>query len=414
MEIVKQLFFIDASGSVSQQNVSLLAPQTDSNVNNTGNRATVSSFLVSPHLRHSFGQDALGEARFSYSTVTTSSVAGGSAVAGASAVNSQNKRIDLRLNSGPAFKLYTWNVAYSRNTVDYSQAQQPDVTTETISAGGRRLITSQFGLNSTVAYEKSNYSAAGRSPSGASWNAGADWTPTPRTRLAATAGRRYFGSTKSLDFSHRTRLTTWGANYSESVTNTHGQALVPSSASTAGYLDTLFLSSIPDPVVRQVAVQSFIAQNALPASLTVPVNFLTTQTTLVKRMNASFGINGLRNTVLTNLFTSTSASLAAGVPVTGAGDFASSSTVKQNGGSVLWNWRIATHVSSNASASYTRSEFPSTGQKNDIQSVRLGLTQQFQPRLSGSLNYRSQHTKSNLAGGSFDENAISAALSLRY
>ena len=88
--------------------------------------------------------------------------------------------------------------------------------------------------------------------------------------------------------------------------------------------------------------------------------------------------------------------------------------MKQIGGSVLWNWRIATQLSSNASASYTRSEFPTTGRKEEIQSFLIGLNRQFQPRLSGTLNYRGQRNTSNLAGSGYSENAFSAGLSLRY
>jgi uncharacterized protein (PEP-CTERM system associated) len=406
-ELVKQLLFLDARGSVQQQNISLLGPQADSNVNNTGNRATVRSFSVSPYLRHAFGQSAQAEARFTHNAVSSAD--------SASFGKSQSNAINLGLVSGPAFKLYNWNAGYSRNTIGYSANQQPDVTTEKFTAGGRRLITSQVGLTSSLGYEKSDYAAiTGQAPKGSFWNVGADWTPTPRTRLAATLGHRYFGTSRSFDFSHRTRLTTWGATYSESVTTTHAQALAPSSVATAGYLDTLFLSSVPDPVARQLAVQNFITQNGLPASLTVPLNFLTTQTILAKRWNASFGIQGVRHTVLTSAFTQTSESLAAGVPVSGAGDFASSNSVKQSGASVLWNWRFATLSAANASASYTRSEFPAAGRKDDSQRVSLGVTRQFQPKLSGSLNYRGLRNASNEAGAGYSENAITAALNLRF
>ena len=403
-ELVKRVLFVDATGSVSQQNVSLLGPQADSNINNTGNRATVRTFSVSPYLRQAFGYSAQGELRLTHSTASTSDTT--------SLANTQSNGLNMRVSSGPAFKLYTWNVSYSRNSVD--SAGQPAVTTETFTAGGRRLITSQVALTSSVGYEKSDYVAIANTPSGAFWNAGVQWTPTPRTNLAATIGHRYFGSTRSLDFSHRSRLTTWSAGYSEDITTTLGQALVPSSVSTAGYLDTLFLSSVPDPVERQKAVQAFIAQNALPPSLSVPLNFLTTQTILTKRWQASVGIQGVRNTVLTNVFRQTSESLAAGVPLSGQGDFASSNTVQQTGGSALWNWRLGTQTAANLSASYTRNEFPGLDRKDDVKSVLLSVNRQFLPRVSGSLNYRSLRNDSSVSDAAYRENAVTAALNLSY
>ena len=292
-------------------------------------------------------------ARFTYSTVSTSQAACDrhrQPAIGKSPVDRRQSGADERPGVQAAIR---GDVAYARAQTGYSGLQ--DTTSEIFSAGGRRLITPTLALLANVGYETNNLTIAttpgnGTSLSGTFWSTGLEWTPTPRTHLAATIGKRPFGNTHTLDFSHRTRLTTWSAGYSEDITTTHAQALVPSSVSTAGYLDTLFLSSVPDPAARQLAVKDFIAQNGLPPSLTVPLNFLTTQTFLVKSWQASVGIQGVRNTVLTNVFTQTS-ELTAGLPASVAGDFGSSSTVKQTGASALWNWRFATQNASNLGVS---------------------------------------------------------------
>ncbi len=419
-ELVRQLLFLDAQSSVGQQNVSLLAPQAQSNINDTGNRATVSTLSLSPYLRYSFGQNAQALVRLTYSTVGTSSAAGigTSTSTSATTPRSQSTGLNLGLSSGPAFRLTTWSLAYSRAQTGYSGLQ--DTTTETFTASGRRLITPTLGLTASVGHETDNFQTdatllgSGTALSGTTWSAGLDWTPTPRTSLAATIGKRPFGNTHTLDFSHRTRLTTWSAGYSEDITTTHAQALLASNVSTASYLDTLFLNSVPDPAARQLAVKDFIAQNGLPSSLTVPLNFLTTQTFLVKNWHASFGIQGVRNTVLTNVFSQTNEALTAGLPASVVGDFGSSSTVKQTGASALWNWRFATHASSNLSASYTRSEFPTIGRTDDLKLIGLSVSQQFQPRLFGSLNYRNSRNQSNQIGAEYTENAVSAALNMSF
>jgi len=241
-EVLHQLFFVDASASVSQQNISLTGPQAQSNINTTGNLADVSSFQVSPYLRHTFGASAQGEARYTYSRVTTDATN--------SLSNSNSNRVDLRLSSGPAYKLYTWNLAYNREVISYAQSQQPDVTTQTITAGGRRLITPQLYLTSSIGYEDADYLSIGEPPQGFFWNTGFEYTPTDRTRIAASTGRRYFGKNNFFQFNHRTRLTVWTAGYSEGVTTTRTQFLLPSIMSTADYIDTLFLTQFPDPVLR--------------------------------------------------------------------------------------------------------------------------------------------------------------------
>ena len=407
-ELVQQLLFIDARANVSQQNLSLLGPQAGSNVNETENRATVRTFSVSPYLRHNFGREAQGEARVTYSIVNTGNASGST---NASTFNSEADRIDLRLASGPAYKLLTWNVAYNREHIDYTETHQR-VVIEKISAGGKRLITPVLGLQATVGYEDNDYGISGPSSKGKFWNLGPEWTPTPRTRLAANMGRRHFGPAHSLDFSHRTRLTTWRLEYSKDVTTNRAQLTIPTSVDTAGYLDTLFLSRIPDELARQAAVQEFISRTGLPPTLEVPLNFFTNTPFVVTRMRASFGIHGTRNTVLANAFMEDRE--AASFGPTGAGDFSQTRDVRQTGASLIWTLRITGQTTSNASAGHTRSEFSSLAREDKLSYVRLGITKQFQPKLSGTVDLRRLKNESNQAGSGYTENAVSAALRMRF
>lgn len=401
-EFVRQLLFLDASASITQQNTSLLAPQAQSNINITGNRTSVRSYSVSPYLRHNFGYDAQGEVRFTHNAVSSS---------GNALFDSEANRVDMRLSSGPTYKLLTWDLAYNKENIEFTQTGQK-VDTERISAGGRRLITPSLGLRANVGYEDNNYITAGPAPKGKFWSVGPEWNPTPRTHFAATTGRRYFGPTHSLDFNHRTRLTTWSVNYSEDVTTARSQILVPTTLDTAGFLDALFLSAIPDPVARRTAVENFISRGGLPPNLAVPLNFFTTTPFLEKRWQASFGIQGVRNTVLTSVFRQTRDATATGQP--GAGDFTLSPNTRQTGVSLLWTLRIASQTTSNASAGYTRNEFPSLSREDNLKFIRLGLTRQFQPRLSGTLSFRRLQNDSNVSAAGYTENAVSAALIMGF
>jgi uncharacterized protein (PEP-CTERM system associated) len=315
-------------------------------------------------------------------------------------------RINLRLASGPGYKLLTWDLAYTKETIDYETQQDTDI--EVITLNARRLITPTVGLLAQGGYE---YYKTGLIPptEGPSWSAGLDWAPSPRTRLAATAGQRFFGNAYSFDFRHRARLTTWSAGYSQNVTTSRSEFFIPAMTSTAGYLDTLFSSRFPDPVARQKAVEEFIARTGLPPSLSAPINIFTTQLFLVKTWNASAGILGVRNVLIANVFGLTSEGLA--------GDFVlptAPNTSIQTGTSLLWNWRMTERNAWNLAAAYSRNESPNTGQINNLTYVGMGLTRQFQPRLSGSLNYRRQQNDSNFSGSDYTENAVFATLRLGF
>ncbi|MSP98703.1 MAG: TIGR03016 family PEP-CTERM system-associated outer membrane protein, partial [Betaproteobacteria bacterium] len=392
--------------SITQQNISLLGPPAVSYINSTGNRTSLQTYSISPFLRRDFGTSVHAEARLTYRDVTSG---GGTA---SPLANSQSETMDLRLNSGPAFRLQTWYVSLNRQHIHNSQAADIDIAK--FSVGGRRLISSNFGVVANTGYERNHYPVTGAAapPQGAFLTAGPEWTPTPRTRLAATVGRRHFGKTHTLDVTHRTRLTTWTATYTEDVTTTQQEVVVPTSVNTAALLEPLFVTAFPDPAARQRAVQDFIAQRGLPASLTVPLNSLTQVPFLLKRLQGSVGIQGLRNTVLANAFTQTREATSAASR--GAGDFAASASTAQTGGSALWTLRVSPKTTSNVSYGYTLNRFTDTGREDRQKYLRAGITRQFLPRVTGTLSYRMLKSDSSQAGASYAENAVSAAIQVRF
>ena len=424
-ELARQLLYVDAASTISQVNSSLFGPQTNSNVNTTGNRTSVTTFSVSPYLRYSFGVDAQGEARLTYSRASYASVNDGvnnAQTTAADGTTTQLQGIALRLVSGPAFKLYTWSLDYTKDRTERSY--NPDVTMERFTAVGKRLITPFFALTSSAGYESIDYavntSASGLQTQGGHtfWNYGLDWNPSPRTHLAVTTGKRFYGSSHSLDFSYRTRVTIWSARYSESVTTTHSQSVNPANVSTVSFLDPLFASAYPDPVARAAAVQNYIAQNGLPATTVTTRSFLTDQVYLLKAFNASAGYVGARQSLIATVFKtkSQSNSVSAALNGVGAGDFAASSNVESTGASLAGNARITQLISANANVSYARSEFPgiSSASKTSTKSFSIGVSEQFSQKLSGTLNYRKLKNDATQAGASYTENAVVAKLNYRY
>jgi uncharacterized protein (PEP-CTERM system associated) len=176
----------------------------------------------------------------------------------------------------------------------------------------------------------------------------------------------------------------------------------------------LFLAQFPDPAARQKAVEEFIARTGLPPSLGAPVNFFSDQLFLAKRWQASAGLLGVRNTLLANVFTQTREVLLGGVVRPGTGDFAASNSIRLTGASLAWNWRETARNTWNLGVGYTRNEFLDSNRADDLGYVRMGLTRQFQPRLSGSLNYRRQQNESNISGADYTENAVFATLRMRF
>lgn len=401
-ELAHRLLFVDVSATATQQNISPAGPQAESNINRTNNRTSLRTYSVSPYLRHEFGNDALGELRYTRSTVDYSA---------ANLSSSDSDRIDARVESGPAFRLLTWNAAYSKERIEYSQTHQ-SIDFESTAIGGRRLLTPTLGILGRLGYEDNNYVTVGPAPRGKFWSVGPEWQPTPRTRIAATVGRRYFGTTRTLDFSHRTRLSSWRLEYDQDVTTSRSQALIPVSTDTAAFLDSLFQSAFPDPAARQAAVRNYIHDTGLPNTLERPLNYFTLAPFLQKRWLASAGLSGVRNTVIVDAFTVTREP-AAPEQITFVDSFLSTKTV-QTGGSLMWTHRLGPRTSTIARLGHVRTDFTALGRQDKRTDVRFSVNRQLQPKVAGAVSYVRQQNASNLTTASYRQNAISVSVSIRF
>ena len=403
LELSEDLLYVEAGAKVDQYDVSLRGPQTTSNVNITNNRATALSSFVSPYLRRDLGSSARVEARFTYSTWRSDEEV-------QTLPDNDASHVMLRLESGPAYRLFTWKVAYSGAEIRY--VTQQVTTSEDFLADGRWALTPTVGLLMQAGYERYDTGIAFDPIEDPRWSLGLDWTPTARTRLAATSGQRLGDETYSFEFRHRTRLSSWSVAYAEDVTTSREQFFVPATTSTSGTLDQMFLTQYPDPAERQRVVQDFIARTGLPPSLGQPVNFFSDELFLQKRWSASVGLQGARNTVVANVFWELRKALTNSTPL--PGDFVASDSIRMTGGSLAWNRRLSARTAWNLEAGYTRTNFVDTDQVDDFTYIRAGLTRQLQPRVSASLFYRRQQLDSTFEGNNYVENAGVATLRMTF
>jgi uncharacterized protein (PEP-CTERM system associated) len=402
LELADKLLFLEAGARVDQYDISLQGPLTTSNVNITGNRATAATAYVSPYLLRDIGSAARAEARFTYSAWESDEDQ-------PALPDNTAQHVVLRLTNGPAYKALTWDVAYSGEKIEYDTQQE--TTSEVFTASARQSISSTVGLLVQAGYERYDTGPA-ETTEDSRYSVGFDWTPTPRTRFAATAGQRLGEETYGLEFRHRTRLTTWNVTYAEDITTSREEFFVPATQSTAGALDQMFLSQYPDPVARQQAVQEFIARMGLPPSLGAPINFFSDQLFLQKRWLGSVALQGARNALIATAFWQLRELVGSAAPI--AGDFTESESIRTSGGTLGWGLRLTPRIRWNLEAGYNRSKFLDSGKRDDFTYLQAGLSRQFQPRVSGSLSYRLQNKDSTEAGTEYRENVGIASLLITF
>lgn len=405
-KLIEDLLFVDGSANIGQQSVSAFGPQITNNGYADVNRTEVRTYRVSPYLAHRFGSAASGELRYTRDSVKSSNIALG---------ESTGDTVSMSIASGPAFRTLGWGLQYSRQDLDDTLGRKSKA--ENANASLRLRISEAFSLNANGGYDKHDYEALGGSSAGKSYSLGFTWSPSLRTSIQASAGRRYFGSSYALIASHRSRSSVWSVNYNDAVTTTRSQFLLPATIDTAALLDRLFRPNFPDPLERRQAVDAYIRATGLPTSLADNVNYFSNRFILQKQLQAAaafntaktttiFSLNATRRTALT---TQQSDSALLGPSLANLND-----NVRQYGASAALNYRISSRTGVNLLLNRTRSDSLSTGIRTDQKLLSLAMTRQLQPKLKGAVELRRNQGDSALQGGrNFRENAVSASLSLQ-
>lgn len=403
--LIGDLLYLDGAASIGQQPVSAFGPQvSNDNSYASANRAKVSTWRLSPSLRHRFGATANGELRYTRDSVKSGNIGLG---------DSTSNTVAASLSSGPAFHAIGWDLQASRQDLDDSLARKFHIQNSNATLRYRAAQT--LSLNASAGYDQYDYPKPGGSSAGKSYSLGFTWTPSLRTSIQASAGRRYFGPSYLLALSHRSRGTVWTINYNDAVTTTRDQLLIPAAVNAIDVLDKLFATSIPDTEARRQAVQAYILANGLPPSLAHNINFFSNRFILQRAFQATVAFNTARTTSVVALNASKRSALSApevDTPLPGAVGQALNDDVKQLGASVSMSYRLSPRSAANLALNASRSESLTTAIVDNRKSVSLSLNSQLQRKLKGTVQLR--HTQGNVAivgGSTYRENAVSASLS---
>ncbi|MBV8665083.1 MAG: TIGR03016 family PEP-CTERM system-associated outer membrane protein [Burkholderiaceae bacterium] len=404
--LVPELFFLDSTASISQQALSAFGPQVADNSYSSVNRAELRSYVLSPYMVDRLGSEAVAQLRYTYSSMNT-----GASVLG----NSHADGVTLDLASGTAFQRLTWDLMVNHQTIQ--NPVESGISSETASAKADFFLVPTFALTGNVGFDKYDYQALpGEDSKGNFWLVGFDWTPSSRTNLQASAGRRYFGSTYNLALRLHSRHTVWSASYNDTVTNTTSQAATPSGINSASLLTQLDSSTITDPGVLQQTVASFLNQTGTPAMLANNLNFYSYSFFRQRSWQAAAAFNGARSTLLLSLVDTEQTSLSAQQAdslLLGVNGLFLNQNDRQLSGMATWNYKLTTL--SNAFLNYTQSRVTalSTDLTTTSKLLLIGVNTQLRHNVRGMIEIR--RNEGDAGEGTlahYRENAILATVNI--
>lgn len=405
-ELARDLLFIEASAAAAPQGVSAFGPQPGDNRYSAENRTQIKTWRISPYLTQRFGSSADLSLRYARDSVDAGKLNRFG--------SSESDSVSASLVSGAAFRTVGWGLSYMQQEID-NELTGPS-STKTLVSNLRYRLNPRLALTATMGYDRYDYQSLGGRTAGRSWSAGFDWQPSLRTSLAASIGRHYFGNTGALQARHRSRSTVWSISYGDEVTTTRQQFLLPSAIDTAAMLDNLFRTRIPDPVLRQQAVEAYIRAAGLPPSLANDVNYLSNRFMRQKELQASAAFTLPRSTAVLALYRSERIALStqqSDSSLLGSQLLSLNDNVRQLGASLTYGYRLGPRTSLNAAANAARNRSLTTGIEQDTRSLRLGLVRELGRNVRAALDLRrvSGSVGVGVNAGEYQENAISASLS---
>lgn len=404
-EAVAGLLYLDAAGAYRQQAVSAFGAPPGDDGYRTDNRANVKSYSLSPYLTRSFGRLLSGDLRYTHDVVSADS-------AGFNHSQADSVRATL---GGSASAWVGWGLQFYRQRLE--DGVSPTAITTNLGLNGSYLVAEPLRLTASVGRDDYQYaSQAGGDPAGKSWSLGFGWTPSSRTSVTASFGKRYFGDSYHLDAVHRTRATIWSVRYSTDVTTSRDQFLLPASVSTYDLLDRMYTGAIPDPERRRQAVEAFIRVNGLPRTLTDSVNYLSNRYILQKQLQVS-ALWTLAHSVLVLSLTderrAALSSVQSDSTLLGSTVGSLNDNSHQQGASATFNYRLSPRSSLNLSASFNKADSLVQQATSINRAFRLALSRQMGRRLSADIELRRQ-TGGVTGSGGYRENAVVFHLNQRF
>jgi len=403
LEAIEDLFFIEGSGSISQQNLSAFRGSTYSDVdtNNSNNTTETSTYRISPYFKGMLGASTDYMLRYNLSKTTSDE---------STSYDTETREVVGRLSGVTRFTKLGWAVDGNsqKNKFDAGRDTEADLVRGTLTYS----FDPQFRVSLIGGRESNDYTSLDKE-SHTIKGAGFEWAPTDRTLLSASREDRFFGNSDNISFTHRTAGTAWKYRQTKDVQTSTDQ----SNGAVGTYFDlfdSLFSSAIPDAAARAAYVKALLLASGISPNAQMQGGFLTTGVTLQKRQELSFALNGVRNTV-TFAATKTSTqdvSQGSGLGVYAGTDFANLDMVKQQGASINWSHKLT--GLSTLTGTVSRLESKGSGD-NKVSTDETQFAVNFLTRLGPNTNAGLGARRIEVDGTTnYTENVLTGTLSHRF
>lgn len=387
---------VDVTGNIAQGAISAFGVQPTAGGATQSNSTETRNFRITPSVRGPLGPDYVYSGQLAYAISDAKSTALGSSNTASAALHLE-PTTHARLG---------WALDGSVVRSDY-KAGRSTADDRLYATANMRVPSMDLQLQANGGVESSDIDTGTRRSYG-NWGLGANWAPSPRTRLSADYSHRFYGASHNLSFEHRTALTVWHLTSSHSLSTDEGLLAGSGRGTAFDLFYKLFESQLPDPAQRADFVTQFLA-TPQGAQAAAAAGFLRSSVTLQDRQELSVAWRGLRSTAVLALTRSTTQRVGA-QPV--LGDLNATAEVRLRGFSLNLSHRLTPLSSLSATISHSHS----SGVGIPLGSSQRLFNVQYttRPGLRSELSVGMRRSLYEQAPASFDENAIFATYGIRF
>jgi len=405
--IAQDLLYVDFTAGSRRQAILPFGPGAENRFSRA-NQTDVRSWGVSPYLVRRFGAGTTALLRLSRDSVESS---GNSAFG-----SSMGSTVLFNLAHGVPGQAFSWGLNYVDQQLNNELVGES--SSKLLSATMRYQFTRTLAGTASAGYDRYDFEGPGPDEKGHNWSLGAVWAPTLRSSVQASFGRHLYGNTGSLAALHRSRGSVWEIRYADTITSRRSQFLLPATVDTASLLDRLFSTNIPDPVMRQRAIQAYMLDNGLPASLVDNINFLSNRYARQKVLSASLAFNRARSTGVASLYRGESIALSdqrSDSPLLGTQLGTLNDNVRMSGANLLYTYRLNGRSNAFAKADYRYRESMTTGFEDRQRLLSAGVNRRFGRNLQGELELRRRSGGGDIIGRTdYTEHALVASVNMQF
>ena len=401
IEAIDNWLFLDAQANVSQQNKSAFSTASAPDGFGTStNRVETSTYQVAPSIRGQLSDIATYQLRLNGTESRTNDPA-----------LPDTRTIEWvgHIKNAPSSAKLRWSVDGNSLTIRndvVGKREDSRVRGSVIYEIDSQLRVSIFG-----GHEITDYSTSLRT-STSTYGAGMEWSPTPRTRIAAVQERRFFGDGYVFFFSHRTPLTAWQLSSSKDATVLPNQLANTQQGSIYNLISDLLTSAISDPLAKAKAVERRLQDSGIPASTVLGSGYLTARPFLNQKTEASLALLGVKNTV-TFTFAQTKQQVLGSISG-GADSFSLSNSIRQQGFNFNWSHKLSAMTSLTLTTTSLRSKALNIANLESKQySLNMFMSSRIGPRTVASFGVRHVRFKSSMDTG-YEENAVLGSLAFSF